>query len=86
VGLAVGLAAALAQIAGFCLPEIVGLTLEHTDVAGPSGPWYAISMSLMSTSVHGSWLLQARVTAACVEEVPRILLKLTLLIFIWDGA
>ena len=68
------------------IPEIMGLTLEHWDFAGPSAPLYASLMSASSTFSHGMPLLQAICTTAGVTEVPLIFLKLTSLIFTFDGA
>ena len=68
------------------IPEIMGLTLEHWDFVGPPGPLYASLMSASSTFSHGMLLLQAILTTTGVAEVPLIFLKLTSLIFTFDGA
>ena len=70
---------------GFCLPEIIGLTLAHVDVVGPSSPWYVRSMSASTTPSHGILRLQISSTASLVAEVPRMFLKLILLSLILEG-
>lgn len=68
------------------IPEIMGFTLEHWDFAGPSDPLYTRLISASSTFSHGMPLLQASLTATGVAEVPLMFLKLTSLIFTFDGA
>ena len=75
----------LVQAGGFCLPEMVGLTLTQVEVANPHAPLYARLMSATTTCWHGTLLLQISFTASFVEEVPLMFLKLTLLILTFKG-
>ena len=70
---------------GFCLPEMVGLTLTQVEVADPPGPLYTRSMSVTTTCWHVTPLLQISFKASFVEEVPLMFLKLTLLILTFKG-
>ena len=75
----------MVQAGGFCLPEMVGLTLTQVEVANPLAPLYTRSMSATTTCCHGTLLLQISFTASFVEEVPLMFLKLTLLILTFEG-
>ena len=75
----------MVQVGGFCLPEMVGLTLTQVEVADPPGPLYMRSMSATTTCWHGTLLLQTSFTTSFFEEMPLMFLKLTLLILTFEG-
>lgn len=62
---------------------ILGFTFEHLAVTFDS--LKLKSMLLSTTLSHGTPGLQTRVTPSWVAEVPLIFLKITFLIFIFDG-
>ena len=75
----------LVQAGGFCLLEMVGLTLTQVEAANPPTPLYTRSMSATTTCWHGTLLLQTSFTTSFVEEMPLMFLKLTLLILTFEG-
>lgn len=64
-------------------PQPIGLTLAILAIVFV--PLNVKSMLLSSTSSHGTPMLQIRMAPSLVAEVPIMFLKLTLLIFTFDG-
>lgn len=73
------------QLGGLCTPEETPLTCRQLEVAGPPWSWYTKSMLWSSMSEHGILLLQMRLTATFVLEVPRMFLNFTFLISTCDS-
>jgi hypothetical protein len=65
------------------IPVRIGLALTH--LASTGAPLNLRSTLFSSTPSHGTLLLHIRTTPSLVFEVPVMFLKVTLLIFIFDG-
>jgi hypothetical protein len=64
-------------------PVRIGSTLTHLAFTG--APLNVRTTLFSSTPSHGKLLLHIRTTPSLVFEVPLMFLKITLLIFIFDG-
>ena len=79
------IAKALVQAGGITLPDIVGFTLEHSDMAVPLVPMYLKFMFDSFTFLHGYPRLHTSFTATRVVDVPTMFLNPTSLIATLDG-